>query len=380
MRILFVAGYWDEDGGRPSGLSGKMFDAMSSIVGEDVDVTFKNGGWYLDLNGILDRAPDYDIVMWFADVPNDLPKVRDVKAVAPRALFVNSKRNDGGKYSFQEIVQRSLSLKANMTFEFSKQVDGLFSIRVVDPLGCLWYEGTDVGSAMGSALSRLRFLMSVTRQGTSQASWNRDALVSSAVSGSSEDSAEAREFLELVRSYAEQFHELLHPADGVKRFLGNCSMNPSRPFRCSKGMPSFKHAGWVFMSRRNVDKQSIDPSQLVPARLDGSKVIYCGDSKPSVDTPIQLRLYDALPNIRYMIHSHCYLADGSFTSNPIPCGALEEVDEVLSTIDGAYGSRDLDLYKVNLVGHGSIAMAGSVSQLHDLEYYGRDLPEAMFTF
>lgn len=83
-------------------------------------------------------------------------------------------------------------------------------------------------------------------------------------------------------------------------------MHPQPPQvgRCSKGMPSFKHNDYVFVSQRNVDKEYLDLSHFIPTYLEDDKVYYCGENKPSVDTPIQLRLYKELPNIRYMIHSH----------------------------------------------------------------------------
>lgn len=42
------------------------------------------------------------------------------------------------------IVQRTLAAKANLTFEFSKTADGIFNIRIFDPLGTVWYDGTDI--------------------------------------------------------------------------------------------------------------------------------------------------------------------------------------------------------------------------------------------
>jgi hypothetical protein len=111
--------------------------------------------------------------------------------------------------------------------------------------------------------------------------------------------------------------------------------------------------------------------------MEDGKLYYCGDNKPSVDTPIQMRLYDALPNIRYMIHSHCYIENAPFTKKSIPCGAIEEVDEVLSLIDKKWG-RDHFLYCINLKGHGSIVMAKDAAMLNHIRYVGRHLPEPMF--
>lgn len=105
---------------------------------------------------------------------------------------------------------------------------------------------------------------------------------------------------------------------------------------------------------------------------------YCGENKPSVDTPIQLRLYEKLKNINYIIHSHCYIKDAAFTSISLACGAIEEVDEINSTILDTYHSLDCDFYKINLIGHGCTIMSNDVGKLKNVEFVSRKLPEKMF--
>ena len=106
---------------------------------------------------------------------------------------------------------------------------------------------------------------------------------------------------------------------------------------------------------------------FVATYLENNQVFYCGDKKPSVDTPIQLRLYEQLPNMNYMLHSHCYLKDAPFTTTPIPCGALEEVDEIMQVINERDPSRKSNLYKINLIGHGSIVISEEIGLLDGLE-------------
>lgn len=134
-------------------------------------------------------------------------------------------------------------------------------------------------------------------------------------------------------------------------------------------------------SKRNINKKFITLDNFVPVYMDGDKLMYCGSDKPSVDTPVQVRLYNELPNIHYMLHSHCYIHDAEFTTTAIPCGAIEEFDEVMKIIN-ANGLRDSDLIKINLLGHGSILMWNNMSQFHtNIEdsipvlYYKRQLPE-----
>ena len=392
IRILLVCGTFDINNGKRSGLIDKIARAISHTISAKnlmTNINAFNGGNYSMLETILDMTPDYDIVFWFADVDNSLPKIRDVKAVAPKTMLVTSKRNDDDKYSFQEIVQRALATKTNLVFEFNTIEDKLFNIHIFDPLGCEWYNGTDLQAAADAAIDRLLYLKSITRQSTTKSDTSNGLVLSWYFDSFKQDMQQAdntvavpdeTKFIELVRNYAEKFHEIMQPAKNVKRFLGNCSTKqlPPQVGRCSKGMPSFKTKDYIFVSQRNVDKEYLDISHFVPVYEENGKIYYCGDNKPSVDTPIQLRLYKALPNIRYMIHSHCYAENAVMTTKSIPCGAIEEVDEVLQTIDKTYGTRDADKYIINLKGHGCIIMGKTIDDISGVKYFGREMPEKMW--
>lgn len=396
MKILVVGGTFDNNGGSRSGLVDKFVNALMTMNGT---VSYRNGGNYEELQYTLNNCvKNYDVVFWWANVPNDLPKVRDVKEVAPHVILVSSKRNDGDKYTFQELVNRALALKANLTFEFKKQDDGKFAMMVFDPLGSSWYEGTDINEAVKATVERLIFLMSITRNATHQCETGKSLVMSWYFDRFKQDMHQAdnrrdipeisdeEQFVNLVREYAEVFQSIMKPAKEVTRFLGNASMRPPVPpqvGRCGKGFPSFRKDGYIFVSKRNVDKQFITLDSFVPTFLDDGKVYYCGGDKPSVDTPIQLRLYKKLKNVNYMIHSHCYIKDAPFTSKCVPCGAIEEVDEIIKAIVENYTTEEtnadcLDRYVLNLIGHGSIVMARDIKGLQGLEYYGRPMPEKMF--
>lgn len=392
IKVLIVGGSWDYDGGKASWYIEQMDTAVRN-VGKHVSVNCYNGGNYFTLRHVIDRTPDYDIVFWFANVDNRLEKIRDVKAVAPYTMLVTSKRNDNNKYDFQELVQRALASKSNLMFEFCKKPAGEhgFTIRVFDPLACQFYYGEDITAAAWVAMNRLEYLRSITRQKTISnntsaelaLTWYFDSFKQDmSPSDKTYDKSEIPEetvFIDIVRHHAETFHALM-PTIKTERFLGNCSMKPMPPQvgRCSKGMPSFKHGDYVFVSQRNINKEFIDISHFVPTYMDENEnIFFCGENKPSVDTPIQLRLYKALPNIRYMLHSHCYIEDAEFTTKSIPCGAVEEVTEILELIDKNYGDRELEFYAINLKGHGSIVMSKDCVKINDVHYYKRPMPEAM---
>lgn len=396
-KILLVGGTWSSvlnNDNQTYGRKSSLVEFVYSILNTEYDVDLFNGGNYSDLQKIINTCYMYDIVFWWPNVlDNTLPKIRDVKSVAPKTMLVTSKRNDGNRYSFMELTQQTLAAKANLTFEFNKvnpeNHNNKFKIRVFDPLGCLWYEGFDIAQSVHSAMDRLKYLRSITRQNTIQSSTNNNLVLSwyfdqfkqpEFQSDKQIGVPDEAEFVSLVREYAEQFYKIMNPVKNVQRFLGNASIRPMPPQvgRCSRGMPSFKIGDYVFVSQRNIDKQFINLEHFVPCYMEDGKLYYCGENKPSVDTPIQMRLYEALPNIRYIIHSHCYIYNVPCTSRAIPCGAIEEVSEVLDYIDNVCGSRNLEFYAINLFGHGSLLMAKDVELMKNVKYVGRNLPEVMF--
>ena len=371
-KILLVGGTWDLNGGRESNLVNKFAKELK-------EASIYNGGNYNDLNKILESCVDYDIVIWWANVPNDLLKIRNVKEINYKTMLVSSKNNVDNKYNFFELLQRAFAVKANLSVEFTKK-DNLYNMMMFDPLGNVWYEGVDVRKCVQVMLERLNFLKSITRDSTvtdlenvGALAWFFNMFKEEMYEDNINVSIKAsKEFLNVVREYAFKLAEATFNTKDVKRFLGNAS------FRCPKGFPSFRYGNYICVSKRNVNKEYITIDDFVPVYLKDNKVYYCGKNKPSVDTPIQVRLYEKLPNINYMIHSHCYIKNAPFTNLSLPCGALEEVEEILDLIKKYYyNDYNRDSYVINLKGHGSIVMGKDVECFYNIEMVGRNLPEKM---
>lgn len=372
-KILFVGGTWDLKGGRKSSIVEKFANYLKKAK-------VYNGGNYNDLNQILESCINYDIVFWWANVPNDLPKIRNVKEINYKVMLISSKRNLDNKYSFQDLLERSFALKSNLTIEFTKS-DSLYNMKLFDPLGNVWYDGTSIEECTKELLDRLKFIKNITRESTISSEDNNGALAWFFNMFKEEIYKSdiqpiipiKNEFLEIVKEYATKFAEATFETKDVKRFLGNAS------FRCPKGFPSFRAGNYIFVSKRNVNKEYISINEFVPVYLENNKIYYCGDNKPSVDTPIQVKLYEKLPNINYMIHSHCYIKNAPITKNVLPCGAIEEVNEILNLIEDEYcNDYSKDFYLINLKGHGSIMMSKNPEQLINIEMIGRKLPENMY--
>lgn len=378
-KVLIVGGTFDNDGGRPSKLIYKIYDEFKK---ESLfDVTYANGGLVSDLhNSILPDVVNYNVVIWFANVSNDEDKLRDVKAINHKAILITSKRNDANKYTFAELISRALAIKANLTVEFSKQ-DDKFNMMLFDPLGNVFYDGLDVTDMCTHMIRRIAQLLKFTRVPSIRDTENTAPEV-----------PEETEFFEFAHSCADIFHNLIRPAKGTERFLGNMS------FRCQNGFPSFRgENGIIYVSRRNVDKSDIGAGSFVPAYLDEElNTKYFGEYKPSVDTPVQLRLYKFFPWANYMLHAHCYVDTTGIpetlqynTNTPVPCGALEEVGEIwgpytkTGLVCEACYNKQPRLVAVNLCGHGCILIAKDIEILKELQkhkdscFVQRKLPEVL---
>ncbi len=349
--ILFVGGRFDREGGRSSKIAAQIADAIRLAGVQPYE--YRNGGTVADLADIVDGIARYNMIFWLADVPNDEEKVvRDIKKRNCTCLLTTSKRNVEKKYAFEDSVYHALSIKSNLVVEFSKLGERYVG-RIFDPLGNVFLDYTENFDLVGRTLAkRCKELFSCTRVPSERIG---DALVV----------PDEQEFFTLIRGYADTFHTLLHVhPDATNRFLGNAS------FRCERGFPSFRNGELIFVSRRNIDKRFIDKDGFVGVR-QVPQVNYFGDQKPSVDTPIQVKLYDYYTNVRYMLHAHAYVQGAPMTSRILPCGAIEEFEEITAL----FASRDLERFAVNVKGHGSIVFGSTPNDFKNISYVARKLPE-----
>ena len=345
-KILIVGGTWDLEKGQESSVIKKIYEELSNYTD---NITYLNGGNYNDLQDILNSVKEYDVVCWFANVDDSLPKVRNVKKINPYTILIGSKRNDN-KYSFVDVLNRTLMQRHNLTIQFTKENDK-FKFLLFDPLGTKWYEGTSISDLVNNLYKRLAFISTTKRDHTYNIEGNVEI-------------PNNEEFFSYVRDAAEIFHDTIDHSDGVTKFMGNAS------FRGDNDN--------IFVSKRDVDKSKIDKNNFVACKLDNNTLYYFGDTKPSKDTISQANLYNLLPNINYMIHSHCYALDGKYTEMPVPCGSLDEIDEIKKVIDKEYnGNYDLPLYKVNYLGHGCLLLANSINDLKNITFIPRSFPEEL---
>lgn len=345
MKSLFVGGIFDVYVGQANPLDGALHKAMNP------DGDYLNGGNISVLLSELERMQDYQRVYWFARTPTNEGLVKQVKRRNGNVLLVNGIENDS--MSFAELMQYGLDTRSNLIVEKTDK-----GARILDPLANMYLDFNKDMNLVGRVLNkRLSELENYTRERSSEVTGERAV-------------PDDKEFFEAIREHAGRFHEFVH--ENIKeegRFLGNAS------FRCESGFPSFRGEGVVYVSRRNVDKMGISAADFVPV-MNELPLRYYGKQKPSVDAPIQVRLYSYYPNVKYMLHGHVYLDDAPFTEKIVPCGSLEEVEEIVRL----HPNRNESNFRVNLLGHGSIVFANNVNELKKTKYVGRNMPEMHYNY
>jgi len=370
--VLFVGGWFDKKGGHPSRIVRKLAYGLYETI---------NGGTIQDLEEVLDTVHRYDAVVWMPHISNSETKLLPrIKENAPRIVLISSKRNDRRKYEFEHVIDRALKSKSQLLIEIRdsplSNTARCYDLRLVDPLGNVseWFTTGRINEQGEEEIAEFRCLLYERIQFLLR--MKRVKSVCSALQPL-EKARLDRRFMKAIQKYADRFHELIHGDNENPRFMGNAS------FRCTKGgFPSQRTEHAIYVSRRNVDKRCLDSDGFVavdntlehsrmmrrsPSHLrkeiSEQSVMYWGENKPSVDTPVQVELYRLFPNINFMLHAHVYHKDGVMTARYVPCGDLREVDEVVNAI----GDPEAKRFIVNLKGHGCILASENVEDLLDQE-------------
>lgn len=355
MKFLIVGGNFDKDGGSPSKIISMLYQEIEDYIADSYSHNFSlielvNGSTVDYLRNI--DFTKYDVLFWAPNISNDEEKIiPGIKQMNPKLFMISSKRVVEKQYQESDIIGRLLKTKSNLGVMITKKDQ--YNFQVLDPLGNQYCNTTSIESLSKAIVDRLMFVKGLNRVRSIKVGDKRDISINP-------------EFLEFVKHSATEFTKYVN-AINPNRLLGNAST------RCMFGFPAEKNDGRIFVTQRNIDKQLIENEGFVEVNNREDVVEYYGDKKPSVDTPIQIKLFNYYSNINYMVHGHVYIDGAQITDSKIPCGYVEEFDEIVAL----YPSRDESLVVVNLRGHGCLIMAATVEQLWDFSerYKSREFPE-----
>lgn len=123
------------------------------------------------------------------------------------------------------------------------------------------------------------------------------------------------------------------------------------------GNVSVRASAGLWITPRGADKSALTGEELVWARVDpkGRRVSYVGGAKPSIDTAVHAAIYEAMPEVRALVHTHEAIAVPTATTGfPYPCGTVEEAEEIRAAMAEAAWRRRYTGggFSVRLVHHG----------------------------
>jgi hypothetical protein len=343
------------------------------------EITVVNGGELYELEKIFKKLNNYDIIVWMPQFENDMPErydIQNIKNNIPTKILIL------GIYetvSDEDMIEIALKAKANLVMA----IGDITKVRVIDPLGCMWYNG-EIFKATTTAIDRINYLQSITRQKTTSVKATQENLIlkwyfdpfGQEMKKSAIDAKVTPD-----QTFIRIIHELSDKVRPLMPQIRTNANNPPQVGRCSKTMPSYRIGKHIYASTRAIDGDYICDTDFVPAwqNKDG-KVFYAGTKKPSIDTPIHIKLYSQLPNINYIVHLHCY-ANYPGMSLPmvekaIPCGAIENADEILKIIN-EFNLKNESKMAINIKGHGCFIMCQHSSDFNGIILTRRNIPETM---
>lgn len=337
--MFIVGGTFNKDGGKPSYIISQL---MKFLNADGV-----NGGYLTDLE--LDFA-SMSTLIWMPNIDNGEDKILpSIKKVNPHLLLIQSKRVIEKEYTEGDVVGRLLASKSLLGIMISK-VDDIYSYRLIDPLGNKHCQTTSLEDLANSINARVSYIKCLTRVGSKSI-------------GSKRDFSIASRFIDIIQRSGTEFTKFVN-AVNPNRLLGNAST------RCSYGFPASREGDRIFVTRRNVDKQTLSEADFVEVTLSEKTIEFYGEAKPSVDTPIQIMLFNQFP-IKYMIHGHVYVADAELTTHKIPCGFIEEYDDIVDHIIDENSKE----FAINLRGHGCLIACENLDFFDKIKFVGRPFPE-----
>ena len=334
MKAIIVGGRFG-DAPKESGVAIKLANALNADL--------VNGGSIQNLSEI--SLSGFELIIWMPKVDNGEAKIypkKDIGAVLICSKFM------GARVTRFDSVSRIFKMGGNAVIEIHPKAVHLpwlgrgdyVTFELVDALAN-WWRGTADIDALACSIRDLY-------------DWTRGSVRVRTERSVEMPIADPPHDLERLVVSTKRVADMVE-TEYEGRFFGNAST------RCAKMFPSHRVDDCAYVSARNIDKRRIEEDDFVCVRGVVDGIVYHGDRKPSVDTPIQLALYKRYPRIRCMIHGHVFIQDVPTTEHYFPCGDMREFEDVCKVISGTGPSGIL-----NLKDHGFLMYGDSVGRLMDM--------------
>jgi hypothetical protein len=308
-------------------------------------------------------VPHSDLIIWMPVVDNDentvYPKKKQgatlivSKVMRPEVTDTDLNNNEviiTPATTTMDAISRIFKFHANAVITIDTSVPKQYTFTLIDALGNQWGKPTTDLTELTDNIHRFH-------------EWNHHSVRRSITMPRDTNPVEIDTLIEVTKQLSQECTKV------QGRYFGNCST------RCQ----SLSYL--ILVSKRNINKTFLTADDLVPVMLNVLGHTICFDNdKPSVDTPIQVRLYDIFPRHNFYIHGHAYVEDAPSTKEYYPCGDVREVESIHKLIM-THPKLDADAGVMNLRNHGFFLYADSLTNLqllaNSIKFTAKPLNEAI---
>lgn len=337
MKTLIVGGSFFHP--KESSIARKICESISPICEKSWII---NGGDDLDFATALSFLSGIDLTIWMPDISNEVPKDYPKKDIGSVLICSKVLREGVKEY---DAVTRIFKMNANAVIAIDKSINP-FNFQLIDALGNLWISTNNIDELCDEIVEFYRWSKTSVRENVQEKSLGVDL-----------DRNKLQKLIDINRIAADKVEV------GTKnRYFGNTST------RCVKLFPTMREGFWFSARNTNKEKLTIDDMVLVKKE---DKIYYEGSVKPSIDTPVQLNIYENLNHINFMIHGHAYIEGAVYTNRYFACGDVREANELIPILKN---------HKVvNLKNHGFLMATDNLEELNELvinsKFIIRNVPE-----
>lgn len=334
MKTLVVGGTFHNE----NGISSKIIETMATLLGAKTI----NGGVVKDLHVACTLVENKNLIIWAPNVSNEEKKVYPKKNKGS-VLIVSKRISKYGGRSEIDAVSRIFKFNGNAVITITDKNEKVhntkpeYVFKLIDALGNVWVDTTKDIKDIVVGIYKLYMWTKESKRESILFSLKLPSFI------------KLQKLIDINKVVAEKCQKAFG-----ERYFGNLST------RCVSMFPSMRESEYFLFSARNTNKEFLAISDMIFVSKEGN---YGGNIKPSVDTPVQLQLYDLFSNINFMIHGHAYIENASYTDEYFPCGDLREVNGIRDLGKKYFKYRDV--MTINLKNHGFLIMTKAIEQLEE---------------
>jgi ribulose-5-phosphate 4-epimerase/fuculose-1-phosphate aldolase len=337
-------------------------------------------------------VPCSDLIIWMPTIDNDeadvMPKKKQGSTLivskvmrGPSTTITGNIATTTPATTTMDAISRIFKFHANAVITIDASVPKQYTFTLIDALGNQWGNATTDLTELTDNIHRFH-------------EWTRKSVRRPTIMANNTRQPEVETLIEVTKQLSQECTKV------QGRYFGNCSTRcqslfPStrtittdkttstpQPQRAARATTALGVEDVILVSKRNTDKTYLTSDDMVPVMFNTLGNIVCfGNSKPSVDTPVQVRLYEVFPKHNFYIHGHAYIEDAPFTDNYYACGDTREASAIHKIIM-THSQLNTEAGAINLRNHGFFLYADTLANLqmlaNSLKFSAKALNEPVY--